>query len=490
VVRQLSKGKTRRPPCKFPPQKTTCEKKPRPTSNPHKTPSTPYQQYDKGIKYTSDFVADFAKDVLADALPAVSWLVGPANVSEHANYHPSAGEDLTARLLKALAANPDVYKKTLFVFNYDEGGQFFDHAVPFTPPQGDEDGASTVSTHGESWLGLPIGPGFRVALMMISPWSRGGFVVSEAFDHTSSLKLIEKRFNVSIPNISPWRRAMLGDLTSALDFSSPDYSTDWVSALPDTSAYPAESIKECDTLPPPKLPAVQAMPAQEPGVRPARALPYALLVTGAAGGALALALNNSGAVGVPLLAYDYSNPAEVSAPRKFGVEAGAVLAGVPSLSWPAPYSVALHAPNGFAREFVGAGTAAEAGAAANVAFDAPGGRVLLALGAGAYTVTDVAYGSGGPWRVSGPAVWPWDASGSANWYDLRVTLDGAAGWSRRAMGHMENGRPSTSDPAPQSAPALHPFDHPTKHHDVPEELRQVPRKENSGFPLFVSRDEM
>jgi len=102
--------------------------------------------YEKGIKYSPDFVEDFAKDVLADALPAVSWLVGPANLSEHANYHPSAGEDLTARILKALAANPDVYKKTLFIFNYDEGGQFFDHTVPYTAPQSDADGASTVST--------------------------------------------------------------------------------------------------------------------------------------------------------------------------------------------------------------------------------------------------------------------------------------------------------------------------------------------------------
>ena len=467
--------------------------------------------------------------MLADALPAVSWLVGPANMSEHANYHPSAGEDLTARILKALAANPDVYKKTLFLFNYDEGGQFFDHVMPFTAPQSDADGASTVSTHGESWLGLPIGPGFRVALMAISPWSRGGYVVSEAFDHTSSLRLIEKRFNVSIPNISPWRRALLGDLTSALDFSSPDYSTDWVGSLPDTSAYPAESIKECDTLPPPRVPAVQSMPAQEPGVRPARALPYALLVTAANGGGagLTLLLNNTGTAGIPLLAYDYSQP-EVPAPRKFGVAAGATLAGVLSLSWPAPYSVALHAPNGFAREYVGAGAAAEAGAAADVAFDAAGRRVLLALGAGSYTVVDMAYGSGGPWQVAGPAVWPWDASKSANWYDLQVTLKGAAGWSRRAMGHMENGLPSTSDPvrfcsatasqntraksisppppfpqyfltrpslhsttqAPASAPALHPFEHPAHHHDVPEELRQVPRRENSGWPSFVSRDEM
>jgi phospholipase C len=65
------------------------------------------------------------------------------------------------------------------------------------------------------------------------------------------------------------------------------------------------------------------MPAQEPGARPARALPYALLAaaSGAAGG-LALSLNNTGAAGVPLLAFDYSTPGSTPAPRKFGVAAG------------------------------------------------------------------------------------------------------------------------------------------------------------------------
>ena len=60
---------------------------------------------------------EFAADVAAGTLPSVSWLVGPANVSEHANWHPSAGEDLTARILAVLAANPAVYAKTLFLFS-------------------------------------------------------------------------------------------------------------------------------------------------------------------------------------------------------------------------------------------------------------------------------------------------------------------------------------------------------------------------------------
>ena len=61
----------------------------------------------------------------ANTLPQVSWIVAPANQSEHASNHPAAGEDLTARLLKVMQENPDVYAKTAFILNYDEGGQFF-----------------------------------------------------------------------------------------------------------------------------------------------------------------------------------------------------------------------------------------------------------------------------------------------------------------------------------------------------------------------------
>jgi phospholipase C len=452
--------------------------------------------FDKGMATVDDLVEAFAKDVAADALPQVSWIVGPANLSEHASYHPSAGEDLTARLVKALASNPAVYKKTAFLFMYDEGGQFFDSAVPYTIPVSKDgsDGDSTVATTGEEWLGLPIGPGFRVPFMAISPWSRGGYVVSQLFDHTSTVRFIEARFNLTVPTISPWRRAMLGDLTSAFNFSAPDYSTDWVSALPDTTAYPAESIKECDTLPAPRVPAVQSMPSQPPGTRPSRALPYALLVTSACSptAGLSLVLNNTGSAGLPALVFDYATT-PLPAPRKFAVEAGVALA--PRLPWSAasgaPYDLALHSVNGFARLYKGAGCGGtEGGAGADVAYDSAGGRVVVVLAGGAvYNISDVAYGSGGPWAVSAPpgppTLWTWDASPYGNHYDLLITLGGGTAtatattstWARRAMGRMENGGELTSDPAlGTSAPALHPFTHPERHPDVPEELRQVQRR--------------
>ena len=59
-------------------------------------------------------------------------------------------------------------------------------------------------------------------MIVVSPWSKGGWVDSQVFDHTSVLQFLERRFGVGEPNISPWRRAVAGDLTSAFDFADPD----------------------------------------------------------------------------------------------------------------------------------------------------------------------------------------------------------------------------------------------------------------------------
>ena len=189
--------------------------------------------FDHGIWPVPDIVQAFADMVASDTLPSVTWIVGPEPLSEHATNHPADGEDLSARLIAVLsnASNAAVYAKTAFILNYDEGGQFFDHLWTPIPPRNDSDGKSTVTTVGELTLeeelyvapGHPIGLGFRVPLLLISPWTRGHYVYSEVSDHTSVIKFIEKRFNVSCPNISPWRRAVVSDLTAAFDFSSPDY---------------------------------------------------------------------------------------------------------------------------------------------------------------------------------------------------------------------------------------------------------------------------
>eukprot|EP01116_Phalansterium_solitarium_P008712 TRINITY_DN22675_c0_g1_i2.p1 TRINITY_DN22675_c0_g1~~TRINITY_DN22675_c0_g1_i2.p1 ORF type:complete len:683 (+),score=260.03 TRINITY_DN22675_c0_g1_i2:82-2130(+) len=432
--------------------------------------------YDKGMTRQWDLVQAFANDINAGTLPQVSWIVGPTNMSEHADNHPAAGEDLTARLLKVLSANATVYAKTVFILNYDEGGQFFDHHWTPTPPLSSTNGVSTVTTVGEvTDAGKPIGLGFRVPLMIISPWTRGNAVVSEVFDHTSVIRLVEERFNVECPNISPWRRAVTGDLLSAFNFDSPDYS--WPQ-LPDTSRYIVDADIECDTLPPPHVPTNQTVPAQEPGVRISRALPYEFWAAGRTQPGDAkhfyLDIGNTGKAGAAFVAFDLLVP--TNAPHQYAVEAGKSITDAWTLaSESGAYSFALHGPNGFVRVFNGsAGAVTWSGPVPSVALIYNVANVSVSIqlvNAGTapttFSVGWNAYRSGAPVAVTvnpkQTEILNWPVSASGNWYDISVTATSPllGGFARRYMGRMETGVDTTSDPAMGNA--LHPYVPPRCH---------------------------
>jgi phospholipase C len=120
----------------------------------------------------------------------------------------------------------------------------------------------------------PIGLGFRVPMLLISPFSRGGLVSSDLFDHTSVLRFLETRFGAEVPNLSAWRRATVGDMTSAFNFGKTDTS---IPTLPATSPAASQTITGCVTsllgttsYP---IPNPQVAPTPEPGgaVRPSGA---------------------------------------------------------------------------------------------------------------------------------------------------------------------------------------------------------------------------
>ncbi len=138
-----------------------------------------------------------------------------------------------------LTKNPEVWKKTIFILTYDENDGYFDHAPSFVAadPRRPETGGASAGidtgleysykedelrqgvANNEARSG-PIGMGFRVPMIIASPWSRGGWVNSQHFDHTSTLMFLERFLQekygktVSEENISAWRRAISGDLTS------------------------------------------------------------------------------------------------------------------------------------------------------------------------------------------------------------------------------------------------------------------------------------
>jgi phospholipase C len=225
--------------------------------------------------FLPQYPGDFVIDVATNKLPAVSWILPPAGYDEHPPAPPALGEWFTSQLLKALISNPEVWSKTVLFHMYDENDGFFDHVPPPTAPHGTPGESLTVSSLPSDANGIrgPIGMGYRVPMLVISPFSRGGYVASDVFDHTSQLRFLEERFGVKAPNLSAWRRTHSGDLTSTLHMGRPDTSTP---SLPSTSNdltanVMAEGCTSGDILeisgdqPRYPVPVQQVMPRQEPG---------------------------------------------------------------------------------------------------------------------------------------------------------------------------------------------------------------------------------
>ncbi|MFB6815491.1 phosphocholine-specific phospholipase C [Streptomyces sp. NPDC056347] len=384
---------------------------------------------------TGTLADEFARDVAAGTLPEVSYLVPSAVDSEHPSVSsPVHSATIVYKVLDALGRHPDVWRHTAVFINYDENDGFFDHVPPPVAP---------AEVTEEQWEGKPTGLGMRVPMLVVSPWTVGGYVCSEVFDHTSVIRFLERWTGVKEPNIGAWRRTVTGDLTSAFDFSR-------------TRRRP--EVERPGTIPPfsgrwsPKPPAVQRMPEQEPGHRPARPLPYqpdaqASLVNGA----VRVALSNTGRSSAHFALYPYAG--EFPAPLHRDVRGEA--------RWTVPvtgdaYRFTVTGPNGFRREF--AGPARDGAAEVASRIDARERDVHLTLrNTGRTTLTFTVRPLG---YVDEADLRDWtrtvkvkpgrsrtvvhSAADAHGWYDLAVTVDGDDVFRRRLMGHIENGRASVS----------------------------------------------
>jgi phospholipase C len=406
----------------------------------------------------------FEADVLNDTLPQVSWLVAPAGYTEHADNPVNYGAWYISQVLDILVSNPEVFSKTVFIINYDEADGSFDHIVPPSPPPAvpasPDTGASTVDYHNEivttSTPNGPIGLGTRVPCLVISPWSKGGYVNSQVFDHTSTVQFIEKRFGVFERNISPWRRAVCGDLTSVFNFKNPNKDQD--EELPSTAGYLPSVGELSGAVSPPDVVVttdnvIFGVPAQEKGIRPARTLPYELNVHStvrASSATVELLFVNSGKAGAVFQVRSGSTSDPV---RNYTVEAGKTLSGTWTVS--GSYDLTVYGPNGFTRSFKGS---VGAGAAALQVDSVYGtddeGSIALSVGnAGSQKVTVAvldAYSGEKVTRVLGPGG---QADGLLSlerfhgWYDFVVTVAEDPSFEYRLAGHVETGRDSSSDPA-------------------------------------------
>lgn len=426
-------------------------------------------------------LAQLRQDVQDGALPQVSFIVATAQGSEHpVPSSPAQGAEYTAAVLEALCSNPDVWSRTVLLLMFDENDGFFDHAPPPAPPsylrwhadpaQALLAGESTVSTAGEyhqyatlehsddpALLHRPYGLGPRVPMYVVSPWSRGGWVNSQVFDHTSVIRFMEQRFGVMEPNISAWRRAVCGDLTSAFDFGVHDPAP-FLASLPDPAPL-AQRARALNTATLPLAPGVLARPMQAAGTRPSRALPYAFDVSDRValdGGSVTLLFENTGRAAAVFHVYDKCSPGAI--PRRYTVEAGKEL----SASWLAAaadgaYDLWVLGPNGFHRRVAGRTSIGLHGALPQVRLwcDGAGPAITLrlrnwGLAAATFVVSCGPYGGADETVTvapNGKESRTWDLAASGGWHDVSVRVEELPAFLRRFAGRVETGKDSISDPA-------------------------------------------
>jgi phospholipase C len=439
----------------------------------------------KGV--TDHTLAEFRDDVANNRLPQVSWIVAPYKYSEHPEASPRDGAWYINHVLESLVANPEVWSKTVFILNYDENDGLFDHMVPPMPPLTQQTNAhglvspDLLAALEDEFIDMdqypharhplvpgsdpggkqPIGLGPRVPLLIISPWTTGGWVCSQVFDHTSVLQFLEARFEIREPNINRWRRSICGDLTAAFDF------TDAPNPAIEKFPVPAALVSLHQ---PYSVPAVQSMPRQEPGTRPARPLPYSLATHSridASAGKFWIDFENSGKAGAAFHARNGILPNEP--PRRYSVSAENTLSDCWLLSGSSydrrhpkeprldpEYDISIHGPNGFFSHFRGAvPTPDQASPEVIVRYNHATGDVQLSLtnsGTVACAVNIVngyaKSGSGHQLQLQpGAAIEDhWSLDASSGWFDLSITAADAPIFLRRFAGHVETGRASTSDP--------------------------------------------
>lgn len=352
-----------------------------------------------------DVLHQFREDVTGGKLPAVSWLVAPENFSDHPGA-PWYGAWYVSEVLDILTKNPEVWKKTIFILAYDENDGYFDHIPPFTVPNPNQPHTGLTSKGIDQHVEFvtlkqdmekkdekhsresPIGLGYRVPLVIASPWNRGGSVCSQVFDHTSILQFLEKFLTqktgkrIEESNISAWRRAVCGDLTSTFkpyngeEITLPAFLAqhDFIESVhkaqfkEDVSGFRPLNSDEIALINknPSSFP---LMPKQEKGIRPACALPYQIYANGKLSedkGSFAIGFQASNevfgrkAAGSPFNVYtpiEYKNHNGSSAGHNwsYAVASGDTLTD----SWPLNafengiYHLCVYGPNGFYREFRG-----------------------------------------------------------------------------------------------------------------------------------------
>lgn len=448
-----------------------------------------------------DILHQFRQDVVNGQLPTVSWVVAPSNFSDHPG-SPWYGAWYLSEVIDILTQNPEIWKKTIFILNYDENDGYFDHMPPFVPADPYRENSGKMSagidaktewvSQQQAWakqgeerlkgrLDGPVGLGFRVPMIVASPWSRGGYVNSEVFDLTSPIQFMEHFLShktgkkIKTDNITAFRRAVCGDMRSIFRpyngepvkapspverqsfFTSIHKAQfkDLPSGFQQLSASQLKQLNENPTASP-------LMPKQEKGTRPANAVPYHFSVDcRRRENQVQIQFNNSRDLfgdqtsGAAFMVFDTTSTA---APRNYVVAAGDQLIDQWNINETGQYLLRVHGANGFFREFAGHKNEPELDVechyeTGNSKKDITGNLLIKLHNRSNRTldieIIDRSYGARPISRriAAGKTITlPYNLAESNQWYDCSVRLAGNNSFERRYAGHVETGRESITDP--------------------------------------------
>ena len=458
---------------------------------------------DNGVKETinlpkEDIFEQFRKDVDSGNLPMVSWLVAPQRFSDHTS-SPLYGTWYVSEAIDILTKNPEVWKKTIFILTYDENDGYFDHLPPFVAPKPDDASSGKVSEGLEAWVDYefkkdsPIGLGYRVPMLVASPWSKGGYVNSQVFDHTSNLMFLENFLSkktgkqIKSNNISNWRRAICGDLTSVFrPYNGEEIKTPArlkrdgvITSIQNAKSKPAQvkpltlgtaDIEKINQYHGFEKGASSFATVQEKGTKLACALPYQLLAESfkntdkieiefsSLASSFGGKIENSGAPFNVYTPSTYKN--EAGKTWAFAVKAGDILVG----SWEIAnfengiYDLVVDAPNGFFRRFRGdkndpllsadcsyekSGVIKKTTGNLNLLLENLETQPLQIL------ITDDVYKANSK-TIAIPAnskkTISLNLQKSKGWYDFKIQVNGKNNFLKHYAGHVETGEESITDP--------------------------------------------
>lgn len=451
-----------------------------------------------------DILHQFREDVRGNKLPTVSWLVAPSNFSDHPG-SPWYGAWYVSEVLDILTSNPELWKKTIFVLNYDENDGYFDHIPPFTAPDPYRPESGKVSAginaaaeyvnKNQAWMKQkkaedsdregPIGMGFRVPMVIASPWSRGGYVNSEVCDLTSPIQFMEHWLNarfkkqIDVKEISSWRRAVSGNLASVfrpyngerMELPKPVDKDSFFASIHQAqfrelpTGYKLLSAADMALI---NSSSKQAspMPAQEKGTRPACASPYELYAdfsTNAAGELqLTMQAGNTffgkSAAGAPFQVHNTGHyKGQLTPPRAYAVKPGDKL----SDNWQLAafdqdgYELRVYGPNGFYRAIAGKKLlpSVQVSTLYEVKGKKPTGNLVLHISnpgkeAAIVVMRDNAYDNPLRELVCAPGLTKHrvELGRQHGWYDFTLLQQDAQPVSWQYAGHVDTGKTSRTDP--------------------------------------------